>query len=88
MAFGVILYNWFLSIFFLAWKFIYDFWLHFNSLCSSKFFVGDAKQIFANIRGQWRPAIDCQDLITTVQRYYSNAFSDFERQDAINVWVN
>ncbi|XP_062154905.1 phosphoinositide phosphatase SAC2-like isoform X5 [Alnus glutinosa] len=44
-------------------------------------------KIFANIRGQWRPAIDCQDLITTVQRYYSNAFSDFERQDAINVFL-
>ncbi|XP_059456351.1 phosphoinositide phosphatase SAC2-like [Corylus avellana] len=44
-------------------------------------------KIFADIRGQWRPAIDCQDLITTVQRYYSNAFSDFERQDAINVFL-
>ncbi|KAF3957944.1 hypothetical protein CMV_017090, partial [Castanea mollissima] len=44
-------------------------------------------KIFAEIRGQWRPAAGCQDLLKTVQRFYSNAFSDFERQDAINVFL-
>ncbi|KAF3958797.1 hypothetical protein CMV_016327 [Castanea mollissima] len=44
-------------------------------------------KIFAEIRGQWRPAAGCQDLMKTVQRFYSNAFSDFERQDAINVFL-
>ncbi|XP_035539171.1 phosphoinositide phosphatase SAC2-like isoform X2 [Juglans regia] len=44
-------------------------------------------KIFADIRGQWRPAIDYQDLITTVKRYCSNAFLDFVRQDAMNLFL-
>ncbi|XP_050285150.1 phosphoinositide phosphatase SAC2-like [Quercus robur] len=44
-------------------------------------------KIFAEIRGQWRPVAGYQDLMKTVQRFYCNAFSDFERQDAINVFL-
>ncbi|GMY34839.1 phosphoinositide phosphatase SAC2-like isoform X1 [Fagus crenata] len=44
-------------------------------------------KIFADIRGQWKPATNCRDLIKSVQRFYSNAFSDFERQDAINLFL-
>ncbi|KAB1218309.1 Phosphoinositide phosphatase SAC2 [Morella rubra] len=44
-------------------------------------------KIFAEMRGEWKPATDYQDLITTVTRFYSNAFMDFEKQDAINVFL-
>lgn len=77
--------NSYLPFFFLAQTHVSDSCLNFNSPNYSQFCIGDAKQIFAEIRGQWRPVAGYQDLMKTVQRFYCNAFSDFERQDAINV---
>lgn len=47
----------------------------------------EPKQIFSERRGQWRAATQSQEVFRTIQRYYSNAYMDAEKQDAINVYV-
>lgn len=47
----------------------------------------NGKQIFCERRGQWKAATQSQELFRTIQRYYSNAYVDAEKQDAINVYV-
>ncbi|KAJ1687271.1 hypothetical protein LUZ63_018661 [Rhynchospora breviuscula] len=44
-------------------------------------------KIFCERRGQWKAATQSQEIIRTIQRYYSNAYLDFEKQDAINVFL-
>ncbi|KAK1576257.1 hypothetical protein Q3G72_012416 [Acer saccharum] len=38
-------------------------------------------------RGQWKAATHSQEFFRTLQRYYSNAYVDAEKQDAINVFL-
>ncbi|KAJ4976800.1 hypothetical protein NE237_001906 [Protea cynaroides] len=42
-------------------------------------------KIFSKRRGQWKAATQSQEFFRTLQRYYSNAYMDAEKQDAINV---
>ncbi|XP_019463550.1 PREDICTED: phosphoinositide phosphatase SAC3-like isoform X2 [Lupinus angustifolius] len=44
-------------------------------------------KIFSERRGQWRAAIQSQEFFRTLQRYYSNAYMDALKQDAINVFL-
>ncbi|KAF8401153.1 hypothetical protein HHK36_014457 [Tetracentron sinense] len=44
-------------------------------------------KIFSERRGQWKAAVQSQEFIRTLQRYYSNAYMDAEKQDAINVFL-
>ncbi|GER28361.1 phosphoinositide phosphatase family protein [Striga asiatica] len=44
-------------------------------------------KIFSETRGQWKAATQSQELFRTLQRYYSNAYMDAEKQDAINVFL-
>uniref|UniRef100_A0A7N0UYZ8 SAC domain-containing protein n=2 Tax=Kalanchoe fedtschenkoi TaxID=63787 RepID=A0A7N0UYZ8_KALFE len=44
-------------------------------------------KIFCARRGQWRAATQSQEFFRTLQRYYSNAYTDAEKQDAINVFL-
>ncbi|XP_060172955.1 phosphoinositide phosphatase SAC2-like [Lycium barbarum] len=44
-------------------------------------------KIFSEIRGQWKATTRSQEVFRTVQRYYSNAYMDPEKQDAINVFL-
>ncbi|OAY66692.1 Phosphoinositide phosphatase SAC2 [Ananas comosus] len=44
-------------------------------------------KIFSERRGQWKAATQSQEFIRTLQRYYSNAYMDAEKQDAINVFL-
>ncbi|KAJ7957243.1 Phosphoinositide phosphatase family protein [Quillaja saponaria] len=44
-------------------------------------------KIFSQRRGQWRAATQSQEFFRTLQRYYSNAYMDAEKQDAINVFL-
>ncbi|KAL0354434.1 UNVERIFIED_CONTAM: Phosphoinositide phosphatase SAC2 [Sesamum radiatum] len=44
-------------------------------------------KIFSERRGQWKAATQSQELLRTLQRYYSNAYMDAEKQDAINVSI-
>ncbi|KAL6996200.1 suppressor of actin mutation [Sarracenia purpurea var. burkii] len=42
-------------------------------------------KIFSQRRGQWKAATHSQEFFRNLQRYYSNAYIDAEKQDAINV---
>ncbi|XP_057415757.1 phosphoinositide phosphatase SAC3-like isoform X2 [Lotus japonicus] len=44
-------------------------------------------KIFSERRGQWRAATQSQEFFRTLQRYYSNAYMDAVKQDAINVFL-
>ncbi|KAK7388311.1 hypothetical protein VNO78_23125 [Psophocarpus tetragonolobus] len=44
-------------------------------------------KIFSERRGQWRAATQSQEFFRTLQRYYSNAYMDAMKQDAINVFL-
>ncbi|XP_039028263.1 phosphoinositide phosphatase SAC3-like isoform X3 [Hibiscus syriacus] len=44
-------------------------------------------KIFSERRGQWRAATQSQEFFRTLQRYYSNAYMDAEKQDAINLLI-
>ncbi|XP_060172346.1 phosphoinositide phosphatase SAC3-like [Lycium barbarum] len=44
-------------------------------------------KIFSKRRGQWKAAIQSQEFFRTLQRYYSNAYMDAEKQNAINVFL-
>ncbi|GLT56190.1 hypothetical protein SLA2020_292520 [Shorea laevis] len=44
-------------------------------------------KIFSERRGQWRAATQSQEFFRTLQRYYSNAYMDAEKQDAINIFL-
>ncbi|XP_017218650.1 phosphoinositide phosphatase SAC2 isoform X3 [Daucus carota subsp. sativus] len=44
-------------------------------------------KIFCQRRGQWKAATQSQEFLRTLQRYYSNAYMDAEKQDAINVFL-
>lgn len=44
-------------------------------------------KIFSERRGQWRATTQSQEFFRTLQRYYSNAYMDAEKQHAINVFL-
>lgn len=44
-------------------------------------------KIFSQRRGQWKAAMQSQELFRTLQRYYSNAYMDEEKQNSINVFL-
>ncbi|KAI3426648.1 SAC domain-containing protein [Psidium guajava] len=44
-------------------------------------------KIFSERRGQWKAATQSQEFLRTIQRYYSNAYVDAEKQSAINVFL-
>jgi hypothetical protein len=44
-------------------------------------------KIFSERRGQWKAATQSHEFLRTLQRYYSNAYMDAEKQDAINVFL-
>ncbi|XP_074591509.1 phosphoinositide phosphatase SAC2-like [Curcuma longa] len=44
-------------------------------------------KIFSERRGIWKPAVQSQEFFRTLQRYYSNAYMDAEKQAAINLFL-
>ncbi|KAL2539056.1 Phosphoinositide phosphatase SAC2 [Abeliophyllum distichum] len=44
-------------------------------------------KIFSETRGQWKAATQSQEFLRTLQRYYSNAYMDAEKQDSINIFL-
>ncbi|KAL2462387.1 Phosphoinositide phosphatase SAC2 [Forsythia ovata] len=44
-------------------------------------------KIFSETRGQWKAAMQSQEFLRTLQRYYSNAYMDAEKQDSINIFL-
>ncbi|KAK4373821.1 hypothetical protein RND71_004498 [Anisodus tanguticus] len=56
-------------------------------LLSSILIYMEPKQIFSEMRGQWKATTRSQEVFRTLQRFYSNAYMDPEKQDAINVFL-
>ncbi|WOL19836.1 phosphoinositide phosphatase SAC2 isoform X1 [Canna indica] len=44
-------------------------------------------KIFSERRGHWKAAVQSQEFFRTLQRYYSNAYMDAEKQAAINLFL-
>ncbi|ONL94265.1 Phosphoinositide phosphatase SAC2 [Zea mays] len=44
-------------------------------------------KIFCEQRGQWKATTQSQEFLRTLQRYYNNAYTDHEKQDAINMFL-
>ncbi|KAG6513310.1 phosphoinositide phosphatase SAC3-like [Zingiber officinale] len=44
-------------------------------------------KIFSERRGQWKAATQSQEFFRTLQRYYSNAYMDVEKQAAIDLFL-
>ncbi|CAL9041648.1 phosphoinositide phosphatase SAC2 [Musa acuminata AAA Group] len=44
-------------------------------------------KIFSERRGLWKAAVQSQEFFRTLQRYYSNAYMDAEKQAAINLFL-
>ncbi|KAI3864775.1 hypothetical protein MKX03_034987 [Papaver bracteatum] len=44
-------------------------------------------KIFWSRRGHWKAAIHTQDILRSFQRYWSNAYTDADKQDAINIFL-
>ncbi|AQL09223.1 Phosphoinositide phosphatase SAC2 [Zea mays] len=44
-------------------------------------------KIFCEQRGQWKAATQSQEFLRTIQRYYNNAYTDHDKQDAINMFL-
>lgn len=42
---------------------------------------------FQRARGGWEAATTSRDFMTSLRRYYSNAYTDAEKQDAINLFL-
>ena len=42
---------------------------------------------FQRQRGDWEAATQSRDLLTTVRRFYSNAYTDAEKQDGVNLFL-
>jgi len=44
-------------------------------------------KVFSERRGRWKATTHSQEFFRTLQRYYTNAYLDAEKQDAINVFL-
>ncbi|KAI3833516.1 hypothetical protein MKW98_024515 [Papaver atlanticum] len=44
-------------------------------------------KIFWSRRGHWKAAIHTQDILRSLKRYWSNAYTDADKQDAINIFL-
>ena len=42
---------------------------------------------FQRQRGDWEAATQSRDFITSIRRFYSNTYTDAEKQDAINLFL-
>jgi phosphatidylinositol 3,5-bisphosphate 5-phosphatase len=42
---------------------------------------------FQRQRGDWEAATQSRDLMTSIRRFYSNTYTDSEKQDAINLFL-
>ena len=42
--------------------------------------------VFLERHGKWKATIQFQEFLKSIKRYYSNTYTDGEKQDAINLW--
>ena len=43
-------------------------------------------QVFPERHGKWKATTQSQEFLKSIKRYYSNTYTDGEKQDAINLW--
>lgn len=43
--------------------------------------------MFSNTQGKWKAAAQSLDLLRSIRRHYSNAYTDGQKQDAINIFL-
>lgn len=44
--------------------------------------------MFPERQGKWKATTQSREFLKSIKRYYSNAYTDGEKQDAINLLVN
>ena len=42
--------------------------------------------VFLERYGKWKATTQSQEFLKSIKRYYSNTYTDGEKQDAINLW--
>lgn len=42
-------------------------------------------QVFTERQGKWKATTQSREFLKSIKRYYSNAYTDGEKQDAINL---
>jgi hypothetical protein len=42
-------------------------------------------QVFPERQGKWKATTQSQEFLKSIRRYYSNTYTDGEKQDAINL---
>lgn len=42
-------------------------------------------QVFPERQGKWKATTQSREFLKSIKRYYSNAYTDGEKQDAINL---
>lgn len=43
-------------------------------------------QVFPERQGKWKATTQSREFLKSIKRYYSNAYTDGEKQDAINLY--
>lgn len=46
------------------------------------------KQVFPERQGKWKATTQSREFLKSIKRYYSNAYTDGEKQDAINLYYS
>lgn len=44
-------------------------------------------QVFPERQGKWKATTQSREFLKSIKRYYSNAYTDGEKQDAINLYL-
>jgi hypothetical protein len=44
-------------------------------------------QVFPERQGKWKATTQSQEFLKSIRRYYSNTYTDGEKQDAINLFL-
>jgi len=45
-------------------------------------------QVFPERQGKWKATTQSREFLKSIKRYYSNAYTDGEKQDAINLYYS
>ena len=50
-----------------------------------KLYILVSSQVFPERQGKWKATTQSREFLKSIKRYYSNAYTDGEKQDAINL---
>lgn len=49
--------------------------------------IHPSSQVFPERQGKWKATTQSREFLKSIRRYYSNAYTDGEKQDAINLYL-